>query len=233
MFCEVIDIYDRFENLNEVKKQAIMNAGFKIFGEYGYSKASIDDIVREAGISKGSLFYYFGSKKNFFLYLYEYAAALMKQTVNGPGEDLRTDIMKKTDFFDRLDEIKKRKMKLSSLYPHMSGFIKKAPFETSGDVYKDIQMINQRLASEQTDNFFENLDLYKFKEGIDPYMVFQLLSWCAEGIVNHYQREAPADGDDVQKEIDYDPVLSLYVRYSAMLRKCFYKEEYLDKNIDE
>ena len=81
-----MDIYESFENLNESKKQTILNAGFRIFGEYGYDKASIEAIVREAGISKGSLFYYFGSKKNFFLYLYEYSATIMKQLVDIPGD---------------------------------------------------------------------------------------------------------------------------------------------------
>jgi AcrR family transcriptional regulator len=222
-----MDIYESFENLNESKKQTILNAGFRIFGEYGYAKASIEDIVREAGISKGSLFYYFGSKKNFFLYLYEYSATIMKQLVDIPGDGGRPKYLEKTDFFERLEEVKERKMKLTLLYPYMSSFIKKAPFEAAHDVYKDIQLINQKLASERVTDFFENLDIYKFKNGINPYMVLQLISWCSEGIVNQLQFKYLMDPEKSHEEIDYNEVIQMYDQYVAMIRNNLYKDEYI------
>jgi AcrR family transcriptional regulator len=227
MFYEVIDIYESFENLNEAKKQAILNAGFRIFGEYGYTKASIEDIVNEAEISKGSLFYYFGSKKNFFLYLYEYSATIMKQIVDTPCENGTPKYLEKTDFFERLEDVKERKMKLSILYPYMSSYIKKAPFETSPDVYKDIQLINQRLANERMGDFFDNLDVYKFKDGVDPYMVLQLIYWCSEGVVNQIQIRNMMNPNKTHDEIDYNEVIQLYDQYVAMLRRNLYKDEYL------
>ena len=223
----VIDIYDSFENLNEAKKQAILNAGFKIFGDYGYTKASIEDIVNEAGISKGSLFYYFGSKKNYFLYLYEYAASIMKQQVDGPCENGTPKYMEKTDFFDRLEDVKERKMKLTILHPYMSNYIKKAPFEKSKDVYKDIQLINQRLSNERIVDFLDNLDLYKFKDGVNPYMVLQLIFWCSEGIVNQIQIKNLMTPNKKHDDPDYNEVIQLYDQYIAMIRENFYKDEYL------
>lgn len=223
----MIDIYASFENLNEAKKQTILNAGFRLFGEYGYSKASIEDIVKEAGISKGSLFYYFGSKKNYFLYIYEYAANIMKQLVDIPGENGLPKYMEKTDFFERLEDVKERKMKLTILYPYMSSFIKKAPFEKSQELYKDIQEINQRLAHERISDFFDNLDVYKFKDGIEPFMVLQLISWCSEGVVSQIQIKNLMNPKNKQDEIDYKEVIQLYDQYVAMIKKNFYKEEYL------
>ena len=223
----MISIYESFENLSEAKKQAILNAGFRVFGEYGYSKASVEEIAKEAGISKGSLFYYFKNKRNFFLYLYKYAAHLMKQLVDSPDGNGIPKYMEKTDFFERLEDVKERKMKLAILHPYMSSFIKKAPFETSQEVYKDIQIINQRLAKERIGDFLKNIDIYKFKDGIDPYMVLQLLTWCSEGIVHHFQLISLADPDNKQNEVDYDRVLSLYDQYVAMIKNNFYKEKYL------
>lgn len=224
---EVIDIYESFENLNEDKKQIILNAGFRIFGEYGYSKASIEDIVKEAGISKGSLFYYFGSKKNYFLYIYEYATNIMKELVDSPSENGIPRYMEKTDFFERLEDVKERKMRLAILHPYMDSFIKKAPFERSKEVYKKIQLINQRLAHERIADFLDNLDLYKFKDGVDPFMVLQLISWCSEGVVNQIQIKNLMNPESKEEEIDYKEVIQLYDQYVAMIRKNFYKEEYL------
>lgn len=223
----MIDIYESFENLDEAKKKNILNAGFRIFGEYGYSKASIDDIVKDAGISKGSFFYYFASKKNCFFYLYEYAANIMKKIVDSPGKDGKPKYLEKTDFFDRLDDVKKRKVKLSTLHPYMGDFIKKAPFEASKDVNKEIQIINQRLAQERISDFFYNLDLYKFKDGIEPFMVLQLISWCSEGVVNQIKLDNMISPKKKNDEIDYKEVIQVYDQYVAMIRKNFYKEEYL------
>lgn len=223
----MIDIYESFENLDETKRQNILNAGFRIFGEYGYSKASIENIVKEAGISKGSLFYYFKSKKNYFLYIYEYAANIMKELVDSPGENGMPKYMEKTDFFDRLDDVKKRKMKLAFLHPYMGSFIKKAPFELSKEVHKEIQLINQRLSQERIADFFENLDVHKFKVGIEPFMVLQLISWCSEGIVNKIKLKNMMNPNKMNDDIDYKEVIQLYDQYVAMIRMNFYKEEYL------
>ena len=48
-----------FEKISEDKKQMIINKGIKIFSEFSFVEAKTDLIVKEAGISKGLLFYYF------------------------------------------------------------------------------------------------------------------------------------------------------------------------------
>ena len=198
-----------------------------MFGEYGYSKASIENIVKEAGISKGSLFYYFKSKKNYFLYIYEYAANIMKELVDSPGENGMPKYMEKTDFFERLDDVKIRKMKLANIHPYMGSYAKKAPFELSKEVHKEIQLINQKLARERIADFFENLDVYKFKDGIEPFMVLHLIYWCSEGIVNQIKSKNMMNPNTINDEIDYKEVLELYGQYVAMIRRNFYKDEYL------
>lgn len=223
----MIGIYESFEKLNEDKKQTILNAGFRIFGEYGYTKTSIEDIAKEAGISKGSLFYYFESKKNYFLYLYEYATSIMKEVVDIPDENGIPKYMEKTDFFERLDDIKTKKMRLTILYPYMSSFVKKAPFEAAQDVYNDIQKINQRLIHERMADFYHKIDAHKFKDGIEPFMVLQLISWCSEGVVNQIRTSNMMNPQKKSDEIDYNEFIQLYDQYVTLIRNHFYKEEYL------
>ena len=142
---EVILIpYESFENLEEKKKLSIINAGFTVFAEYGYTKASVDEIVRTAGISKGSLFYYFESKQNFLIYLYEYCGKLMEKIVDSPGSDGSPSYMAYTDFFERLYAIQVLKMKATADYPHMSNFLKKIVFDTSTVVQEAMTNINER-----------------------------------------------------------------------------------------
>lgn len=59
-----------FANLAEDKQQAIVRAALYEFAAQGYQRASCNTIVKAAGISKGSLFQYFGSKEGLFLFVF-------------------------------------------------------------------------------------------------------------------------------------------------------------------
>lgn len=59
-----------FARLAEEKQQAIIRAAIFEFASQGYQKASCNTIVRAAGIAKGSLFQYFGSKEGLFLFVF-------------------------------------------------------------------------------------------------------------------------------------------------------------------
>ena len=51
---------EKFFDLKKEKQDRMINASLKLFAINGYKHASTDDIVNEAGISKGLLFHYFG-----------------------------------------------------------------------------------------------------------------------------------------------------------------------------
>ena len=53
---------EKFFDLKKEKQDRMINAALKLFAENGYRRASTDDKVKEAGISKGLLFHYFISK---------------------------------------------------------------------------------------------------------------------------------------------------------------------------
>lgn len=58
-----------FQNLKPEKKQVIIEAALDEFSEYPFSEASITNIVKKAGISRGSFYQYFESKENLYRYL--------------------------------------------------------------------------------------------------------------------------------------------------------------------
>ncbi len=49
-------------DLSEDRKNEILDAALEVFGEMGLSDASVDDVVRRSGLSKGTLYWYFKSK---------------------------------------------------------------------------------------------------------------------------------------------------------------------------
>ena len=56
----------RFDNLDEAQQEAILSAAADEFSEQGYSGSSVNRIIKSAGMSKGSLYYYFDNKADLF-----------------------------------------------------------------------------------------------------------------------------------------------------------------------
>lgn len=49
-----------------IRKKRIIDTAFDLFSELGYSRVSVNDIVRSAAISKGGFYTYFNSKQEIF-----------------------------------------------------------------------------------------------------------------------------------------------------------------------
>lgn len=60
-----------FKNLPDQKRNLIMNLAIEEFANHTYKVASISNIVRKAGIAKGSFYQYFEDKKDLYKYLVE------------------------------------------------------------------------------------------------------------------------------------------------------------------
>ena len=69
------------------RRAQLLELGLRLFGDRSYDDVSIDDIAREAGVSKGLLYHYFGSKRVFYAACVEHAAASL---LLANGADLRT-----------------------------------------------------------------------------------------------------------------------------------------------
>lgn len=52
-------------------RSALLAAAGRVFAERGYHGATLEDVVAEAGVSKGALYHYFHSKQELFLALLE------------------------------------------------------------------------------------------------------------------------------------------------------------------
>ena len=70
------------------KRERIINAAINEFTKKGYRNASTNEIVKEAGISKGLIFHYFKNKKQLYLFLYDYLIWILKYRIgNFKGKD--------------------------------------------------------------------------------------------------------------------------------------------------
>ncbi|MCH9682400.1 MAG: TetR/AcrR family transcriptional regulator [Deltaproteobacteria bacterium] len=57
----------RFERLDAVKRDGILDAAEQEFAAHGYSRASYNRVIEHAGVSKGAMYYYFDDKADLYL----------------------------------------------------------------------------------------------------------------------------------------------------------------------
>lgn len=79
--CTAMTAADRFHNLPEEKKERILSAASEEFSRKGYAGASINSIVGQLGIAKGSLFQYFGTKDGLFRFVFSRALDRVKDNL--------------------------------------------------------------------------------------------------------------------------------------------------------
>lgn len=72
----------------EAKRQLIVDTAMRAFAESGYQGARVEDIAKELGIAKGSVFQYFGTKEGLFFAAYRKAVASLPAWLDAPEKVL-------------------------------------------------------------------------------------------------------------------------------------------------
>ena len=91
---------NKFTQLADSKQKSIIDASVYEFANNGFKNASVNKIVKEAGISKGSLFNYFKSKNLLFEHIYQIALWEVKNYLAKVRDESVND-----DFFTRFNMI--------------------------------------------------------------------------------------------------------------------------------
>lgn len=94
------DRFPRFERLEPTLKVRILDAALSEFGRFGFRAASMNRLVQSAGISKGALFKYFGTKSRLFDYVYRASLEEVKGQLRGVRDNSREE-----PFFTRLEKV--------------------------------------------------------------------------------------------------------------------------------
>lgn len=201
---------EKFLALSEEKQTVIRNAALVCFAKYGYDKASIHDIAAAAGISKASMFQYFGTKQALYEYLFQYCVSQMKRAYDLTALDASAD------FFDRVWAASVMKVENLKKHPYVAAFITSAATEQAPE-----QRGAMASRMEEWKPFVETLvmreeDSVKFKRPEDAQLLFQTLILLAQGMAFQFENGA-----------DYDAVMTELEAILHMLKYNFYKEEYL------
>ncbi len=169
---------DTFERLPELKKQRILDACIREFASYGYTAASTNRIIIEAGISKGTLFNYFGNKKQLYYYIVDYAIQEFKDQYNKASSAYSDDL------FERLKQRGFTKLKVAIDSPLIYEIIYKTFVSLSGEMKQEVMEKYQGLQGEAGQNMLAGLNLDLFRDDVDVKKVVEIVQIFLEGFFN-------------------------------------------------
>jgi AcrR family transcriptional regulator len=163
-------------DVSEERRQQILDAAETVFAKRGFAQARMDDIVSEAGLSKGALYWYYKSKDAIILALlhrvfgreFKKAEALI-DAPDSAGERL-TAFMRAT-----LGDIAGMRHLLPIGYEFMAlAARRKAVRETIGNYYQRYQSLLSRIIR-------QGVDSGEFRQ-LDPEETAMLIIALAEGL---------------------------------------------------
>ena len=204
---------ERFLALPAEKQRRLISAGFKVFGMNAYKKASTEEIAREAGISKGYLFYYFHNKKALYLFLYDKAMAFAREQVQDEA------FHSITDFFEMMSYAAAKKARLSVDYPYLTEFSLRAFYSHHEDVSRAVQEKIMTDIQHGCQTVLGQLDLSPFRPGVDPVYLMRLMQWMADGYSGQAQR--------LGQNLSLAEMLEEFEKMMALMKNLSYREEYL------
>jgi TetR/AcrR family transcriptional regulator len=207
-------MFSKFLSLDSEKQDRIINAAIKEFAQKGYDSASTNEIVKEAGISKGLLFHYFQSKKQLFFFLFDYCYNLVAD------EFYKKVDLTERDFFKRIRQAVHIKMDLQTKYPEILTFIQEAFMQDSPEIKDEFDKKKQELNAVNIGIIYDGIDLSKFRDDVDVEKILKVISWTFEKMSEEELLKAKMVPGH---KIDYEKVFMEAEEYFEFFIKCFYK----------
>jgi AcrR family transcriptional regulator len=195
------------------KRSRIINAAIKEFNK-GFKNAHTDEIVHEAGISKGLLFHYFGNKESLYEFIFMYSLDVVTK------EYYELINFEQRDILERMWQAILLKVDLSYKYPMMFDFLTTAYKENHNDISTRVYKWHVTDLSEK---FFSDINESLFKEDVDPKMAINVIRWTQIGYSNS-QLETINSSDLQVFQKEYERFLNEIQEYFKLLKKMFYKE---------
>lgn len=185
---------EKFFDLKKEKQDRMINAALKIFAENGYKHASTDDIVAEAGISKGLLFHYFINKLGLYTFLFDYSVRFMNLELSayaGGSEN---------DFFALFKQIETAKMQVLRNYPYMQRFIESTKYENVKEALLATEEKKNSLC-EMIESFMSRADKSKLRPEVNIDKLRCMIEFTIQGLMTESFKENSFHPDMMIQEI--------------------------------
>ena len=184
----------KFFDLKKDKQDRMINAALKVFALNGYRHASTDDIVKEAGISKGLLFHYFGNKAGVYEFIYEYSVRYMLL-------ELSTKVSRtESNLFEVMKQVELARADAMKGYPYMQQFLNNCEQE---DVSEALMIIEDRreLLESEYERIYSQILYTDYPAGVDGHKLQKIMELTVKGLLTEKFQEGTFQPEMLYVEI--------------------------------
>ncbi|EMT51585.1 TetR family transcriptional regulator [Brevibacillus borstelensis AK1] len=176
---QTIHLWSQDEEPNKVK---LLNAALLEFAEKGYTLGSTNQIVQNAGISKGMLFHFFSNKKTLYLYIVDACLDYFQTYLKGHMQ------MRSSDLLDRVAELGMARMKLFFEEPLIYRLAVETFVRYPAEIREEIAGREQQVYASYLTMLLEGLDSSVLREGISPARAADFLITAVEALIQKHVR---------------------------------------------
>lgn len=181
----------------------------------GYHTANTDAIAEAAGISKGLIFHYFGTKKGLFVYLLRHSAEVMNAEYERVTLDSR-------DFIENVRAVTRVAIQSIAEHPLVYAFIAKARISLPEVLPEGMPADIPDSAGALLGHIMTSSDATHFRDDIDPQKAQQILLWVTSGFAATLDKY----GDDLEAYAEHaEEAMTELDEYLTILRKMLYKAD--------
>lgn len=163
-----------FYNLDETRREEILDVAAREFAERGYRAASTNHIVQDLGISKGSLFYYFSGKEDLYVYILDSAREEFMAAIAERARELPEDLI------ERLRAVTEIGLDLLISRPLRFRVYMRMTEDMTSEVHRRYLAELQAKAVPTMEKWFGDVDMSRFRT--DSETTFRTIGWLYTGI---------------------------------------------------
>jgi len=147
MYDQVVMIIEparaTFRHLPPDKQERVLDAALDEFAQRGYHQASMNRLVAQAGIPKGSLYQYFPNKEGVFQHIFQHALSLVRRTLTKVKEETLAETL-----FTRLEKSLLAGVRFLKDHPRIYNLYLKIQFDKNVPLRKEFMAAVRRHAAD-------------------------------------------------------------------------------------
>jgi AcrR family transcriptional regulator len=160
---------------SQARRERILDVAMRRFAEHGYRGGRVEDIAREVGVAKGTVFLDFGSKEQLFLAVYQRAVSKLPAWLDAPQEVVTNGFWATLDWWlERTEELGQQDWvanRVAMIGRYDAGLGLRRPidrFMRSEDPYGTLEFVEFGVVRGEV------------RDDVDAEMLASMLDWVAE-----------------------------------------------------
>ncbi len=184
------------------KKSELLEAALNEFSSKKYEDASLNNIIKNAGISKGTFYYHFKDKQELYIYLLESSVKAKWEFINNNIKSTLSE--KRGDIFEMFKLQAKIGAEFASVHPNYHNLSKMFVKEKGNEIYdvaKDI------LTGENTDTLNKTIERAiedgNFRNDLPKEFIIKIINYLFSHFEDVFNSEDDMELENMIKNLDY------------------------------